>query len=61
MTVKLIDPNGNEVAELDVHEGPYNFELQTASGMKNYKLSFIYKRGPDGEKDPSKIKGAMLQ
>jgi len=59
--VEVFDPKGNKIAEVDVHEGPYSFQLQTVTGLKNYKLSFIYKRDAEGGKDPTKIKGAMLQ
>jgi len=59
--IDIIDPQGQKVGELNVREGPYHFELETVSGPKNYTLKIIYKRSPDGEKDPQKIKGAMLQ
>lgn len=59
--VKVLDQQGNEVAELDIHSGPYRFELQTVTGPKGYTLRFIYKRDGEGSPDPKRVKGAMLQ
>lgn len=61
MKVVLTDRVGNKVAEVETSDGPYTFKLQTASGLKEYKLSFIYKRDTEGGRDPTKLKGAMLQ
>ena len=61
MKVILTDRAGNKVSEIETQDGPFQFTIKTASGWKEYTLSFIYKRDNEGGRDPTKLKGAMLQ
>lgn len=61
MTVVLIDKAGKKIADIETADGPFSFQLQTVSGLREYTLSFVFKRDSEGNKDPEKVKGAMLQ